>query len=81
VISDQGSGVRGQWSVFSGTECSALTTPPPPARPHVQWDGTRYKAWPRVAEFVASQRKGSLICDSGCGNGKNLKAMAGDPGT
>ena len=39
-----------------------------------QWDGTRYKPWPRVAAFIASQPAGSLIADSGAGNGKNLAA-------
>eukprot|EP01051_Picozoa_sp_SAG22_P013053 SAG22_NODE_1420_length_4465_cov_7.857994_3_plen_344_part_00 len=39
-----------------------------------QWDGTRYAAWPRVTEFIAAQRRGSLIADCGCGNGKNLPA-------
>ena len=38
----------------------------------LQWHGTRYKAWPRVAAFVAEQRAGALIGDFGCGNGKNL---------
>eukprot|EP01043_Picozoa_sp_COSAG02_P065402 COSAG02_NODE_9857_length_2091_cov_1.510040_1_plen_341_part_00 len=39
-----------------------------------QWDGTRYKAWPRVEAFIRKQAAGSLICDSGAGNGKNLPA-------
>ena len=39
-----------------------------------QWHGTRYKAWPKVAEFVLRQRPGSVIGDLGCGNGKNLLA-------
>ena len=39
-----------------------------------QWDGTRYKAWPRVEAFISKQAAGSLICDSGAGNGKNLPA-------
>lgn len=39
-----------------------------------QWDGTRYKAWPRVEAFIRKQVAGSLICDSGAGNGKNLPA-------
>jgi hypothetical protein len=29
-----------------------------------QWDGTRYKAWPRVEAFIRKQVAGSLICDS-----------------
>ena len=36
--------------------------------------GTRYKAWPKVAEFVTSLPKGSMIGDIGCGNGKNIPA-------
>lgn len=35
-----------------------------------EWHGTRYKAWPRVSEFVAQQPASSLIADLGCGNGK-----------
>ena len=35
-----------------------------------QWHSTRYKAWPRVAQFVASLPPHSLIADLGCGNGK-----------
>jgi ATPase subunit of ABC transporter with duplicated ATPase domains len=38
----------------------------------LQWDGTRYKPWPRVAEFIGAQPKGALIGDLGCGNGKNI---------
>lgn len=37
-----------------------------------QWDGTRYKAWPKVAEFIETYSKDSLIGDIGCGNGKNI---------
>eukprot|EP01006_Ploeotia_vitrea_P024360 TRINITY_DN57146_c0_g1_i1.p1 TRINITY_DN57146_c0_g1~~TRINITY_DN57146_c0_g1_i1.p1 ORF type:complete len:252 (+),score=11.87 TRINITY_DN57146_c0_g1_i1:36-791(+) len=33
---------------------------------------TRYKAWPKVAEFASKIPKGSLVADIGCGNGKNL---------
>eukprot|EP00750_Incisomonas_marina_P006968 INCI14744.9.p1 GENE.INCI14744.9~~INCI14744.9.p1 ORF type:complete len:622 (-),score=100.96 INCI14744.9:1185-3050(-) len=40
--------------------------------PH--WHGTRYRTWPRVEAFIASQPKGALIGDFGCGNGKNLPA-------
>lgn len=37
-----------------------------------QWHGTRYKAWPRVAEFARKVgTKGALVADIGCGNGKN----------
>mmetsp|Transcript_9596 Transcript_9596/g.13276 ORF Transcript_9596/g.13276 Transcript_9596/m.13276 type:complete len:296 (+) Transcript_9596:780-1667(+) len=37
------------------------------------WHGTRYKAWPKVAEFAQSvgSIEGSIVCDVGCGNGKN----------
>eukprot|EP00039_Didymoeca_costata_P033375 m.42068 g.42068 ORF g.42068 m.42068 type:complete len:322 (+) comp9839_c1_seq1:42-1007(+) len=36
------------------------------------WHGTRYKAWPRVASFIQSLPRPSLIADVGCGNGKNM---------
>ncbi|XP_073518629.1 probable tRNA methyltransferase 9B [Phyllobates terribilis] len=32
----------------------------------------RYKAWPKVQEFLLTQEPGSLIADIGCGNGKYL---------
>lgn len=32
----------------------------------------RYKAWPKVQEFVLAQERGSLVADIGCGNGKYL---------
>ncbi|KAM4701104.1 putative tRNA methyltransferase 9B [Discoglossus pictus] len=32
----------------------------------------RYKAWPKVEEFLLAQEPGSLIADIGCGNGKYL---------
>ncbi|XP_071990509.1 probable tRNA methyltransferase 9B [Engystomops pustulosus] len=32
----------------------------------------RYKAWPKVQEFLLGQEPGSLIADIGCGNGKYL---------
>lgn len=32
----------------------------------------RYKAWPKVQEFILAQEPGSLIADIGCGNGKYL---------
>ena len=35
-----------------------------------QWHGTRYKAWPRVVEFVQSLPERALVADLGCGNGK-----------
>ena len=41
------------------------------------WHGTRYKAWPRVQEFIDSCPRGSLIADVGCGNGKNLPDCCG----
>ena len=34
------------------------------------WHGTRYKAWPRVVDFVSNQPTASLVADLGCGNGK-----------
>ena len=45
------------------------------------WNGTRYKAWPRVEAFVRRQHAGLpvgsvLVLDLGCGNGKNLPAVA-----
>ena len=33
---------------------------------------TRYKMWPKIAEFVANMKPGSFLMDAGCGNGKNL---------
>ena len=36
----------------------------------VEWHGTRYKAWPRVVEFINSLPPRALIADLGCGNGK-----------
>ncbi|XP_078078982.1 putative tRNA methyltransferase 9B isoform X2 [Mustelus asterias] len=38
--------------------------------PH--FNDTRYKAWPRVRQFLLEQEPGSLIADVGCGNGKYL---------
>lgn len=35
-----------------------------------QWHGTRYKAWPRVVDFVRDLPPRSLVADLGCGNGK-----------
>lgn len=40
-----------------------------------QWHGTRYKAWPRVVDFVSSLPGGSLVADLGCGNGKLAPAF------
>jgi hypothetical protein len=39
-----------------------------------QWHGTRYRTWPRVVAFVEQLAPGTLVCDAGCGNGKNLPA-------
>jgi len=39
-----------------------------------QWHGTRYRSWPKVDAFIANLPPGSLVCDAGCGNGKNLPA-------
>ena len=33
---------------------------------------TRYKMWPKIAEFVENLKPGSFLMDAGCGNGKNL---------
>ncbi|XP_038674708.1 probable tRNA methyltransferase 9B isoform X1 [Scyliorhinus canicula] len=38
--------------------------------PH--FNDSRYKAWPRVRQFLLEQESGSLIADVGCGNGKYL---------
>jgi alkylated DNA repair protein alkB family protein 8 len=35
-----------------------------------EWHGTRYKAWPKVVEFIEGLPTHSLIADLGCGNGK-----------
>jgi SAM-dependent methyltransferase len=37
---------------------------------------TRYKMWPKVAEFVASLPVGDFLMDAGCGNGKNLMSAS-----
>jgi alkylated DNA repair protein alkB family protein 8 len=39
------------------------------------WHGTRYKAWPKVDEFLRSLPFGSMVADLGCGNGKNVPAI------
>ncbi|KAK7397843.1 tRNA methyltransferase, has a role in tRNA modification [Neonectria punicea] len=39
--------------------------------PH--FSSTRHKPWPRVAQFLAAQRPGSVGIDVGCGNGKYLR--------
>jgi alkylated DNA repair protein alkB family protein 8 len=71
--------------VRSPTQQSQLAPAPPPIpsahgrRQHVQlvydaiawqWHGTRYKAWPRVVDFVRGLPLRSLVADLGCGNGK-----------
>ena len=38
---------------------------------------TRFKAWPRVSEFLASLPHGSILADVGCGNGKYLYEQSG----
>ncbi|XP_077490587.1 tRNA (carboxymethyluridine(34)-5-O)-methyltransferase alkbh8 isoform X1 [Amblyomma americanum] len=37
-----------------------------------QFSDTRYKQWPKVANFLDSLEHGSLLLDAGCGNGKYL---------
>ncbi|XP_074006170.1 probable tRNA methyltransferase 9B [Numenius arquata] len=36
------------------------------------FNDTRYKAWPKVQQFISEQEPGSLIADIGCGSGKYL---------
>lgn len=36
------------------------------------FSGTRYKPWPRVADFLREMPPSSLVADVGCGNGKYL---------
>ncbi|MBN3301560.1 TRM9B methyltransferase, partial [Amia calva] len=36
------------------------------------FNDTRYKAWPKVRQFLLDQEPGSIIADIGCGNGKYL---------
>ncbi|XP_053363686.1 probable tRNA methyltransferase 9B [Clarias gariepinus] len=36
------------------------------------FNDTRYKAWPRVKQFLLEQEPGSIVADVGCGNGKYL---------
>ena len=37
-----------------------------------EFDITRQYAWPPVAKFVKDIPSMSLVCDAGCGNGKNM---------
>eukprot|EP00927_Polykrikos_kofoidii_P051466 TRINITY_DN45257_c0_g1_i1.p1 TRINITY_DN45257_c0_g1~~TRINITY_DN45257_c0_g1_i1.p1 ORF type:complete len:424 (+),score=73.10 TRINITY_DN45257_c0_g1_i1:90-1361(+) len=39
------------------------------------WNHTRYKAWPKVEEFLRRLPFGALVADLGCGNGKNIPAI------
>ncbi|KAI1893593.1 hypothetical protein AGOR_G00125320 [Albula goreensis] len=36
------------------------------------FNDSRYKAWPKVRQFLLEQEPGSIIADVGCGNGKYL---------
>ncbi|XP_062873292.1 probable tRNA methyltransferase 9B [Trichomycterus rosablanca] len=36
------------------------------------FNDSRYKAWPRVRQFLLEQDPGSIVADVGCGNGKYL---------
>ncbi|XP_066535566.1 probable tRNA methyltransferase 9B [Hoplias malabaricus] len=36
------------------------------------FNDSRYKAWPRVKQFLLDQEPGSIVADVGCGNGKYL---------
>lgn len=46
-----------------------------------QWHGTRYKAWPRVADFARQVGvHGAQVADVGCGNGKNAAAVCENGG-
>ncbi|KAG9264623.1 putative tRNA methyltransferase 9-like protein [Astyanax mexicanus] len=36
------------------------------------FNDSRYKAWPRVRQFLLEQEPGSIVADVGCGNGKYL---------
>ncbi|XP_030633170.1 putative tRNA methyltransferase 9B [Chanos chanos] len=36
------------------------------------FNDTRYKAWPKVRQFLLDQEPGSIVADVGCGNGKYL---------
>lgn len=41
------------------------------------FSNTRYKPWPKVAEFLRNANAGSVILDVGCGNGRNMNLSAG----
>jgi len=44
-----------------------------------QWHGTRYKAWPIVAEFCKTHcNNGKIVADIGCGNGKMASDICND---
>ncbi|KAI4875402.1 hypothetical protein NFI96_006314 [Prochilodus magdalenae] len=36
------------------------------------FNDSRYKAWPRVRQFLLEQEPGSVVADVGCGNGKYM---------
>ncbi|KAJ8368510.1 hypothetical protein SKAU_G00085380 [Synaphobranchus kaupii] len=36
------------------------------------FNDSRYKAWPKVRQFLLDQEPGSIVADVGCGNGKYL---------
>ncbi|XP_028401822.1 alkylated DNA repair protein alkB homolog 8-like isoform X2 [Dendronephthya gigantea] len=36
------------------------------------FSGTRHSPWPKIAEFLNKQPRGSIVADVGCGNGKYL---------
>ncbi|KAK4328808.1 hypothetical protein Pmani_000804 [Petrolisthes manimaculis] len=38
----------------------------------VHFSGARYRAWPRVRQFLADLEPGAFVADVGCGNGKYL---------
>lgn len=38
--------------------------------PH--FSNTRYKPWPKIADFLNGLEAGSIVADVGCGNGKYL---------